>query len=62
MADKNETKIFLKTLNAISSCYNIQQVMFMVRWTDVAYKNGKITDERFLRMIKIMINIKRKQM
>lgn len=62
MVNENETKVFLKTLNAISSCNNIQQVMFMVQWIDVAYKNNKITNERFLRIIKTAINMKRKQM
>lgn len=57
-----ETKVFLRTINAISSCENIHQVMFMVRWVSLARENNRITNQRFIRIINSVLNTKRKQL
>lgn len=61
MINKEETKIFLKAINAISSCRNMYQVRFMVKWVSMAKEKNKITDEKYLRIIDSMINTRKKQ-
>lgn len=61
MIDSNETKLFLKAINAISSCENRKQVMFMVKWVNIAIKKRKLSNDRFIRIVNSMINMRRKQ-
>ena len=57
-----ETKIFLKALNSISSCQNIHQVRFMVRWISMAKEQNRITNDRYIKIIDSALATRRKQL
>lgn len=62
MTRNKETEIFLKTINAIASCKNVQQVRFMIKWISMIKEKGKVTNKKYLRIVDSMINTRKKQL